>query len=458
MRPPELSTVPAAPSTQVQVQAYRFGLRRLDSALQNGDPLPPADPHRRTRVGLFVGLGIVALLILASAIWGLVRPQQTIGDAAIVRDRDSGAIYVVHDRRLYPALNLTSALLAAGSATGRTAVKTVDAAVLRGYDRGPLIGIPAAPDSVVSRADLLPARWSACDFGGGSVPVLVGRAVPGQLARDQALLVRGPDRTYLLLTGSARVPVSTDPRVLRALGLDLAQARPVAARLLNAVPELPPVDVPLVPSAGRAPSYDIDGRPIGSVVRVVRAASTDLYLLLDDGVQRITPLMADLVRFTYPASAQIATVTPSEMGSVPTTHSPLPVPALRSAPTLVPSAPVVCASWQGRWTISTHSRLPLPDGVSAVGAVYVPPGRGAVVTAVSGSQSTATRYLITDQGIRYPVPDESVLRTLGLGGTAKPVPSALVALLPLGPALDPARANSTWTTKISSRPNTTPTR
>jgi hypothetical protein len=39
------------------VQAYRFGLRRLDSALQNGDPLPPVDPNRRTRVGLFVGLG-----------------------------------------------------------------------------------------------------------------------------------------------------------------------------------------------------------------------------------------------------------------------------------------------------------------------------------------------------------------------------------------------------------------
>jgi type VII secretion protein EccB len=438
-----LSTVPAAPSTHAQVQAYRFGLRRLDSALQNGDPLPPVDPNRRTRVGLFVGLGIVAVLVLASAIWGLVRPQRTIGDAAIVRDRYSGAVYVVKDRRLYPASNLTSALLAAGSASGRVPVKTVDAAALRGYSRGPLIGIPGAPDSVVPRADLLPPHWSACDSA-GSITALVGLAVPGQLAVDKALLVRGPDRDYSLLTASARVPVSPDPRVLRALGLDVAQARSVAAGLLNAIPELPPVDVPVVLSAGGAPSYDLDGRPIGSVVRVNRAASTDLYLLLDDGVQRITPLMADLIRFTYPASAQIATVTPSEIGAVPTTRSPLPMPALPSAPTVVSSGPVVCASWQGGWTVSTHARLPLPNGASPVGAVYVPPGRGAVVTAVSSAQGATTRYLITDEGIRFPVPDESVLRALGLGGTAQPVPSALVALLPLGPVLDPDKAKAPW--------------
>jgi type VII secretion protein EccB len=440
-----LSTVPAAPSTQVQVQAYRFGLRRLDSALQNGDPLPPVDPNRRLRVGLFVGLGLVVVLVLASVTWGLVRPQRTIGAAAIVRDRDSGAIYVVRDRRLYPALNLTSALLAAGSASGRVPVKTVDAAVLRGHGRGPLIGIPGAPDSVVSRADLLPARWSACDVG-GSVSALVGLAVPGRLALDQALLVRGPDNAYFLLTASAGVPVATDPRVLRALGVDLAQARPVSAGLLDTIPELPPVEAPVVPAAGHSPSYDLDGRPIGSVVRVNRAASIDYFLLLDDGMQQITPLMADLVRFSYPASAQVATVTPSEIGSVPTTGSPLPMPVLRSAPTVVPAAPFVCVAWQGRWTISTHARLPLPTGASAVGAVYVPPGRGAVVTAVGATQSPATRYLITDHGIRFPVPDESVLRTLGLGGTAQAVPSALVALLPLGPVLDPAKAGTTWMT------------
>jgi ESX secretion system ATPase EccB len=442
-----LSTVPAATSTQAQVQAYRFGLRRLDSALQNGDPLPPTDPNRRTRVGLFAGLGIVAVLVLASAIYGLVRPQSTVGGAAIVRDRDSGAIYVVRDGRLYPALNLTSALLAAGSGSGRVSVKTVDAAALRGYGRGALIGIPGAPDSVVSHADLLPARWSACEAG-GSVAALVGLAVQGQLGRGQALLVRGPDRAYFLLTGSARVPVSTDPRVLRALGLDLAQARLVTGGLLNAIPELPPVDVPVVPAAGHSPSYNLDDRQIGSVVRVNRAASTDYYLLLDDGVQRITPLMADLVRFTYPASAQIATVTPSDIGAVPATRSPLPVPALRSAPTVISSAPVVCASWQGRWTVSTHARLPLPKGASLVSSVYVPPGRGAVVVVGSATQgvSTATRYLITDEGIRFPVPDESVLRALGLGSTAQAVPGALVALLPLGPVLDPAKAKSTWTT------------
>jgi type VII secretion protein EccB len=244
------------------------------------------------------------------------------------------------------------------------------------------------------------------------------------------------------------VAISTDPRVLRALGVDLAQARPVSAGLLNVIPERPGVDLPIVSAAGRSPSYDLGGRQIGSVVRVVRAASIDYFLLLSDGVQRITPLMADLVRFTYAASAQIATVTPNEIGSVPATRDPVPLPELSSAPTLAPSAPVVCVAWQGRWTVSTQTRLPVPTDPSAVTAVYVPPGRGAVVAAVSSTQSlsAAPRYLITDEGIRFPVPSESVLRLLGLGGMARAVPSALVSLLPVGPTLDPAKARATWTT------------
>jgi ESX secretion system ATPase EccB len=251
------------------------------------------------------------------------------------------------------------------------------------------------------------------------------------------------------------VPISTDPRVLRALGVDTAQARPVSAGLLNAIPERQPVDVPVVSAVGRSPSYDLGGRPIGSVVRVVRAASIDYFLLLSDGVQRITALMADLVRFTYAASAHIATVTPNEIGSVPATRVPVPLPGLPSAPRVVPYAPVVCVGWQGHWTVSTQTRLPVPSGASAVSAVYVPPGRGAVVAAVNGTQSVsaATRYLITDQGIRFPVPNESVLRTLGLDGAVRAVPSALVSLLPLGPTLDPAKARTTWTA-VPTQPTT----
>jgi type VII secretion protein EccB len=278
------------------------------------------------------------------------------------------------------------------------------------------------------------------------VTALVGLGVEGQLGPGQAVLVRGPDRGYFLLTASTRVPVSTDPRVFRALGIDAEQARPASAALLNAIPEQPSVAAPVVPSAGRrSPSYDLAGLPIGSVVRVERAASSDEYLLLSDGVQPVTPLMADLVRFTYAGSARIATVTPGDIGRVPTTRSPLPLPVLRSAPTVVAAAPVLCVSWRGRWAVSTPGRLPL--GAPAASGVYVPPGHGAVVAAVGGSRNAATaaRYLVTDAGVRFPVPDESALRMLGLSGTAGEVPSALIDLLPLGPTLDPARAKASWT-------------
>jgi Type VII secretion system ESX-1, transport TM domain B len=61
-------------TSSVQVQAYRFGLRRLDSAVLDGDPLPDRDPNRATRAALCVGLAVTALLVAAVAIWGHLHP------------------------------------------------------------------------------------------------------------------------------------------------------------------------------------------------------------------------------------------------------------------------------------------------------------------------------------------------------------------------------------------------
>jgi hypothetical protein len=49
--------------------------------------------------------------------------------------------------------------------------------------------------------------------------------------------------------------------------------------------------------------------------------------------------------------------------------------------------------------------------------------------------------IVTDTGRRYPVASREVLAKLGYGGvTPKQVPSQMIALLPQGPSLDPARA------------------
>jgi hypothetical protein len=70
--------------------------------------------------------------------------------------------------------------------------------------------------------------------------------------------------------------------------------------------------------------------------------------------------------------------------------------------------------------------------------VVVEPGRGAVVSAVPGALS-----VVSELGTRYPVPGADVLTMLGYGGVAPArIPSSVVSLLPVGPALDPVAART----------------
>jgi hypothetical protein len=86
-------------------------------------------------------------------------------------------------------------------------------------------------------------------------------------------------------------------------------------------------------------------------------------------------------------------------------------------------------------------------GVSGAGGadeVRVPAGRGAVIEAMPApSAPSGVLYLVTDLGVRHPVPDAEVLAVLGYRGVAPVrVPAEIVALLPIGPALYPQAART----------------
>jgi hypothetical protein len=78
--------------------------------------------------------------------------------------------------------------------------------------------------------------------------------------------------------------------------------------------------------------------------------------------------------------------------------------------------------------------------------VVVEPGRGAVVSSLASPDAPGTLSVVSELGIRYPVPSADVLTMLGYS-KVNPVrmPSNLVALLPVGPALDPAAARTSVT-------------
>jgi hypothetical protein len=101
--------------------------------------------------------------------------------------------------------------------------------------------------------------------------------------------------------------------------------------------------------------------------------------------------------------------------------------------------------------------VPLPDLSGAVATrattargtvladrVVVASGTGALVTSVAApGASPAGLFLVTDLGARYSLPSSDVIAVLGYGGVTPAVlPAEMVALLPAGPALDPAAAQA----------------
>jgi hypothetical protein len=75
---------------------------------------------------------------------------------------------------------------------------------------------------------------------------------------------------------------------------------------------------------------------------------------------------------------------------------------------------------------------------TAADSVLVQPGGGALVRALSGAGVGSTEYLVTESGVKYPLPSADVAQQLGYTSTApEPVPSGLLMLLPTGPSLDP---------------------
>jgi hypothetical protein len=83
------------------------------------------------------------------------------------------------------------------------------------------------------------------------------------------------------------------------------------------------------------------------------------------------------------------------------------------------------------------------DGAPVADRVTLPGGRGALVATLlpPGATASGNVYVVTEQGIKYPLPRADLAKvqaSLGFGGV-RPVdiPGSMLALIPTGPALDP---------------------
>jgi type VII secretion protein EccB len=462
------------PSRQDQLHSYQYSVQRVVAALVTHDPDPHRSPLRRAGMTALISIVIAALAVGAAAIYGLLTGSSSTNvrdESAVFLEKGSGAryVYLASDQKLHPVLNYASGLLIA-NATEPKLVSTTRKK-LATVPLGDPVGIPDAPDSLpgAGKDDLLAGPWSICtatpDLGARSRSTLLvgdeladGVIASPETGPAQALVVRdATDREAFLIYGNRRFHIPGDryTAVLRAFRWGDRQAWPVAAAWINAIPVGPdvrPLDiggfggqsgVPQAPQIGRLLT---DGNQWAVALADGAAAVTEVQaLLLQTNPDAFTPVAVEGQVFNNLPGSATRLSDAGDPDGLPST-----VPALAAAPTRACMTLPVGRNGAG---IRINPTVPAGTAVSGTAGapgdvqadlVHVPRGKGAVVVAAASPTSpgsTGTVSIVTDTGRRYPVASREVLAKLGYGGvTPKRVPSQLVALLPQGPSLDPARA------------------
>ena len=461
-------------TTRLHISGHRFLLRRLECALLGRDIHVVDESVRAPAQSLIAGAVIAIVLLAGCAMLAVLRPHPALTNAPILMGKQSGALYVRMGNTLHPVLNLASArLITRTNADPQPAPESE----LSHSNRGPLLGIPGAPQLLGTPLADDESRWTVCDAGDGTT-VIAGRAdgpLSHALGREQALLVTPASggATYLLYDGRRAVVDLRESAVVRALGLEGLVPLPVSSVLLNLVPETPQITAPRIAGAGGRGPAALAGFPVGSVLRVARTGGDEYYVVLQDGVQRVGQLAADLVRFTNSHNTRTAiAVAPDVIHTVSAVNL-LPVSGFpdKAQTSAAVDAATLCVRWvhpaSGSAEISfSVGGLPIPAGEqpvvltqadgkgAAVDAVYLPPGRTAYVRAtglLGGNAGAGTRYLISETGVRFAVHDDDAAHDLGLPDTKISAPWPLLASLPAGPELSRANASVAQDIPVSGR-------
>ncbi|MGO9507371.1 MAG: type VII secretion protein EccB [Mycobacterium sp.] len=449
--------MPREPTTRLQVSGYRFALRRIECALLRRDVRAVNEPMRAHSASLAAGCLLATIALAVCAVVAVLRPQAALDHAEIVLGRESGALYVRVGDTWHPVLNLASARLIAATDAKPLPVRESD---LSRTKRGPLLGIPGAPQLLAPPLHGDESAWTICDNDTDApTTVVIGPAEARRLPAEQTILVTAGagSPVYLLYHGARAMVDLADPAVARALRLEGRAPRVVSQPLLNAVPEAPPIAPPRITGQGGRGPAGLSGFTVGSVLRITRGDGDEYYAVLSAGVQRIGQVTADLLRLRdSQGSANVIAVAPDAIRATPVVNT-LPVSTFPDR-ALTPldgggaTRTTLCVTWtppSGDVAFSVGNALPVPAGHApvilaqadgrgpALDAVYLPPGRSADVR----SGRTGTRYLVTDTGVRFAVHDDDAARRLGLPAAALPAPWPVLAGLPCGPELSRERAS-----------------
>ncbi|MEU5918146.1 type VII secretion protein EccB [Streptomyces sp. NPDC004288] len=444
-------------SRRDELNAYTFAKKRTVAAFLQPSPSGTEEGAPKPLRAVVPGLITAALVVAGFGAWGMFKPTAPKGwdtpGTRVIVGKQSTTRYVVletgkgKDKKtlLHPVLNLASARLLLNPDQFQV-IQVDDKKLDEGTPpRGPILGIPYAPDRLPVAEDAGKAkRWAVCEQPGGGKGASVQKATflfadrdakrtegAGRLKDGQVLYVKGQkdNAQFLIDHTGTKYPVNAEqPGLLTALvGLG-TKPQAVTDDWLATLKTGDPIDFPhidgQVGEPAGIPGNTLTGTEnrIGMVLRAQTGAGPQDYVVLAGKVQPVTPFTAWLLinspqtgvldmdgdRVTVDASSFVPDPTVFHGDAHwPTRQSSKPINAAAGTGARDTVCNVLTSvDEKGGTTLTTWAGADYPADITAGGtSTYVTPGTGLLYTQIQGRQKApdGSLFLVTDTGLRYAV-------------------------------------------------------
>ncbi|MBT2480952.1 type VII secretion protein EccB [Streptomyces sp. ISL-94] len=512
-------------SRRDELNAYTFAKRRTVAAFLQPSATGTEEGAPRPLRAVLPGLIVAAVVMAAFGAWGMFKPTAPKGWAEpgtqVIVGKDSTTRYVVlktkvdgkEQTRLHPVLNLASARLLLDPSKFKV-IQVDDKILDQGKPpRGPIIGIPYAPDRLPAKEDAAKAkRWAVCQKPGGNgrgvqtaTFVLADRDThltddARRLTETQSLYVQstGPGKERYLVDAAGtkyKFPEGTPAAGTMTTALVGTGATPqqVTEQWLATLNSGDDLAFPQLPARAGEPANVKGGlvtadNKVGMVLMAQTGSGTQHYVVLPGKVAPVSDFVAWLLISAPATDGLNMHGKPREIDLQSLNPDPAPFAGDRKWPQkktdrINQTAPAagtqakesdgrdtVCnvlrsVDAQGGQTLSTWAGTGFPVDITASGtSAYVTPGSGLLYTQVQGKQTTAggSLFLVTDTGLRYAVQanGDSDAEQSKIGapdqqakGGAPGTPEASQAQIRLGYAgVTPAMVPKAWSDFLSKGP------
>ncbi|MFJ3817863.1 type VII secretion protein EccB [Streptomyces sp. NPDC090056] len=443
-------------SRRDELNAYTFAKKRTVAAFLQPSPSGTEEGAPRPLRAVLPGVIVAALVVAGFGAWGMFKPTAPKGwddpGTRVIVGKQSTTRYVVLETGkgkgrktlLHPVLNLASARLLLAPDKFQV-IQVEDKKLDEGKPpRGPILGIPYAPDRLPTADDAGKAkRWAVCEQPGGGRGAGVQKATflfaerdlkrtegAGQLKDGQVLYVKGQkgNTQFLIDHTGTKYPVKADSTGLLTALVGLGKdPQPVTDDWLATLKtgdeiDFPHLDGKVGESAG-IPGNTLTGTEnrIGMVLLAQTGSGPQHYVVLAGKVQPVTPFTAWLLinspqTGVLDMDGRATTVDASSVDPDPTPfHDGVRWPRLKSAQVNAASGSgardTVCSvlthvDEKGGTTLTTWAGRDYPADITAGGtSTYVTPGTGLLYTQIQGRQKApdGSLFLVTDTGLRYAV-------------------------------------------------------